>query len=83
MNDTAPEMAKLQHDLLMQRSGSERLRMASSMFATAKAMALASFGNIGEQEKRVRLFLRFYGNDFDAETKARLVARIREDTPGK
>lgn len=78
MNDTAPEMAKMQHDLIMQRTGTERLRMASSMFATAKAMALASFGDISEQEKRVRLFLRFYGNDFDAETKARIVAAIRK-----
>ncbi len=77
MNDTTPEMAKLQHDLLMQCSGAERLRMASSMFATAKALALASFGDIPEPEKRVRLFLRFYGDDFDAPARARILKELR------
>ena len=78
MNDTTPRMAKLHHDLLMRRTGEERLRMASSMFATARAMALASFGDISETEKRMRLFLRFYGNDFDAVAKERIVTAIRQ-----
>ena len=51
--------------------------MASSVFATAHAMALASFGNISETEKRVRLFFRFYGNDFDEVTKGRIVTARR------
>jgi len=77
VNDTTPEMMRLHRELLMQQTGEERLRMASSMFATCKTMALASFGNVSEKEKRVRLFLRFYGSDFDPQTRARIVAAIR------
>jgi len=76
MNDTTPEMEKLHRELLMQRSGEERVRMACSMFETAKAIALASFRNVSESEKRVRLFLRFYGNDVDEKMKARIVAEL-------
>jgi hypothetical protein len=78
MNDTTPEMEKLHRELLMQRSGQERMRMASSMFDTARALALASFGNISEEEKRVQLFLRFYGDDVDPKMKARIVAELRK-----
>ncbi len=81
MNDTTAEMSKLHHDLLMRRSGTERVRMASSMFATAKAMALASFGGMDPREKRVQLFLRFYGNDLDAAFKARIVNALRTEGP--
>lgn len=81
MNDTTPEMSALYHALLMGRSGAERVRMASSMFATAKALALASFGEMDPREKRVQLFLRFYGNDLDAAFKARIVNALRAELP--
>lgn len=78
MNDTTPEMAKLQHDLLMSLSGFERMRMGCSMFDTAKALAYASFGAVSEEEKCIRWFLRCYGNDFDDAGKARIIAGIKE-----
>ena len=77
MNDTTPEMEALHRKLLMQRSGEERLRMACSMFETARALALASFGDISESEKRVQLFLRFYGDDVDERMKARIISELR------
>ncbi|HEX5604819.1 MAG TPA: hypothetical protein VFX63_19795 [Pyrinomonadaceae bacterium] len=42
MNDTDPQIAELVRQRLMERSGAERVMMASSMFETAKAMVLAS-----------------------------------------
>ena len=42
MNDTTPEIDALFRSMLLQRSGEQRLRMACSMFDTAKALATAS-----------------------------------------
>jgi len=43
MSDTSPEMQKLYHDLLMQKTGEERFLMGMSMCDTAKRMVLSSF----------------------------------------
>jgi len=42
MNDTSPEIASLMREMLMARSGAERVRMCCEMFDTARALALAS-----------------------------------------
>jgi hypothetical protein len=73
-------MERRYRDMLMQRSGAERLKMASSMFATARRLIVAS---VLENDPlaspatiRRALFLRFYGADFDAETREKILARI-------
>lgn len=81
MNDTSPEMEKLHRELMMSRTSDERLEMASSMFETAREIAMESFGDIDMREKRVRLFLRFYGNDVDEKLKAMVIAGIRSEKP--
>jgi hypothetical protein len=43
MNDTGPHVAALVRQKLLERSGAERMLMASGMFEAAKAMVLASF----------------------------------------
>jgi len=78
VKDTSPEMRELQHRLLMERSGEERLRMAVSMCQTARALVLSSLpDHITRAERRVQLFLRMYGNDFAPLERARIVERIR------
>ena len=87
MNDTAPAVADRYRELLMTRSGSERLRMACEMFDSARRMVVAGLPGdpANAAERRVALFLRLYGTDFDAAARERVVARIRErsaaDTP--
>ena len=87
MNDTAPAVADRYRELLMARSGSERLRMACDMFDSARRMVVAGLPGdpTNMAERRVALFLRLYGTDFDASARERIVARIREhaaaDTP--
>lgn len=78
MNDTSPEMERKYREMLLQRSGAERLKMGCSMFATARTLVVAS---VLEKEPsaspatvRERLFLRFYGADFDADARARILA---------
>jgi hypothetical protein len=83
MNDTSPEMAETYRQRLLERPGVERLKMGCSMFATARALVLAS---ILEREPsaspaRVRraLFLRFYAPDFRAAARARIAAWLARD----
>ena len=80
MSDTSPEIDRRYRAMLLARSGEERLRMAASMHATARALVLSS---VRETEPyatparlRQALFLRFYGHEFDEEARARILARL-------
>ncbi len=65
MKDTSPEMQKLYHDLLMQKTGEERFLMGMSMCNAAKRMVLSSFPeDISDSEKKIRLLFRYYSHDF-------------------
>ena len=78
MRDTAPKIEKLYHEMLMQRSGSDRMQMGAQMFETARQMALASMPpDLSEKEKRIRLFLRFYESDFGTERRDDIVRHLR------
>jgi hypothetical protein len=63
-------------------SGTERLRMVSDMFETARALASANIRanepDISPAELRVRLFNRFYGTDFDEPMRAAILADLAE-----
>ena len=62
MNDTSPEIARLIRERLMQLSGEERLRMAASMFESARHLVLASLpASLTESERRRELCRRLYG----------------------
>jgi hypothetical protein len=78
MTDTPPEIEKLYHEMLMQKSNEERFIMGARMFDFAKTMAVASFPEgLSEEEFRVQLFLRFYGNDFSKEEKDKIIDHIK------
>lgn len=67
MNDTDPQIAELVRERLMERSGYERVMMASSMFETAKAMVLASLpSGLSEIEIKGLLVERIYGDEVDS-----------------
>lgn len=62
MTDTPPEIAELVRQMLMARSGSERVVMASRSFDAARAMVLASLpAGLPPEELKRRLFERIYG----------------------
>lgn len=81
MTDTPPHVEKLYREMLMRRSGAERLRMAAAMFQAAKRVVRASLGDPHERDDsadmRVKLFLRIYGPDFDAASRKRIVGRLQ------
>ena len=84
MNDTPPGMERRYRELLLQRSGAERLKMGCSMFATARALIVASVlekePSASPARLRERLFLRLYGADFRADERERIAACWRGKT---
>ena len=81
MNDTPPDVERLYRELLLRKSGEERMLMGFRMFDMARAFVKAGLGDLhgpGEAaELRVALFLRTYGQDFSAADRARIVAELR------
>jgi hypothetical protein len=84
MKDTPPEMDARYRAMLMQRSGEERLKMGCAMRDTARALVEASIREQDSQATpetvRKSLFLRFYGHEFDAEARAKILAAIESAT---
>ena len=87
MNDTAPEIEQRFLAMLLQRSGEERLKMGCSMHATAQALVKASVLQKDPQASpatlRRALFLRFYGHEFAAGTREKILLAVeRADLKG-
>jgi hypothetical protein len=83
MNDTRADAERRLRELFMARSGSDRVLMAFEMFDFARALVIADIKAvdpaISDAELRVRIFERFYGDDFDADSRARIAAAIRSN----
>jgi len=67
MNDTPPEIEQKVREMMMARSGAERLIMGASMFDTARRIILASLPkDLPEEELKRRLFERIYGQSLES-----------------
>ena len=80
MKDTSPAIERKFRQMLMKRSGEDRLKMGCSMHATAQALAKASIsqqhpGAHPAELKRL-LFLHFYSPDFEPEQRKRIAAAL-------
>lgn len=81
MNDTDPQIAELVRQRLLQRSGAERVMMASGMFEAAKAMVLASLPTgLTEIEIKRLLVERLYGDEVDVRGFIEHLARHENST---
>lgn len=82
MNDTPPEMDERYRAMLLNLTGEERLIMGCAMRDTARAMVEASLRehdpNATVETIRKGVFLRFYGHEFDAGTRAKILAAIAQ-----
>ncbi len=85
MTDTRPEAARKYREMLLGRSREERLKMGSSMHATARALVRASVlaqdPAASPAALRRALFLRFYGHEFDAQERERIAVWLGRDEP--
>ena len=82
MNDTSEDVALIIRERYRAMTPTERIRMASGMFETARALATAGIQaqhpDLDAVELRVALFDRLYGRDYSAADREEIVARIRE-----
>jgi hypothetical protein len=80
MKDTSEAMERKYRDMLLKRSGEERLKMGCSMHAMAQALVRASALKANPLASpatlRKILFLRFYGQDFDSATRKRILRAL-------
>jgi len=66
MTDTRPEIDRIMHDKIMERSGEERFIMGAQMFDAACEMVKASLPpGLSEAEQRRQLFKRLYGKEIE------------------
>lgn len=76
MLDTHPEIAVRYRNMMMRKSGEQRLRMGSSMFDAAKRIVcesiLAKYPDITDAEMKREIFLRFYGHEFSPTDREKL-----------
>lgn len=62
MNDTTPEIEKIQFELMMKMSPNQRIAMACEMFMAARESFLRSLPkDLPEKEVKKQLYYRFYG----------------------
>ena len=80
MKDTSDAMEQKYRDMLLKRSGEERLKMGCSMHAMARALVRASVlqadPSASPATLRKILFLRFYGRDFDSARRKRILRAL-------
>jgi len=80
MNDTHPEMEVRFRNLMMSKTGQQRLLMGCSMYDTAKEIVRSSIYNdhpgITEADMRREIFLRFYRQDFSKTEREKLISAL-------
>lgn len=74
MTDTTPKIYNKLIMLVRQKTPLERLKMCADMFDMARSLILASLGDGANQRRE--LFLRFYGQDFNAAKKEKILAKL-------
>lgn len=62
MNDTTPEIEKMQFELMMKMTPNERIAMACEMCMPSRELFLASLPkDLSDEEIKKRLYFRTYG----------------------
>ncbi len=78
MNDTSPVIEKMLRVKYMSLSGFERVQIGSSMFESAKKIVESSLPKeLAPVEKKIQMFLRFYGHEFSEVEKNKIINRLR------
>ena len=76
MNDTHPDVAVRFRNLMMLKSGEQRLFMACSMYDTAKQIVRSAIYNshpeIIDSEMKKEIFIRFYGQEFSRAEREKI-----------
>ena len=80
MDDTQATIEQHYKEMLLSRSPSERLKMASRMFDSGRKLVISGIlkgrQHLDTSRLRAQLFLRMYGNDFTAADRERIIRKI-------
>lgn len=83
MNDTHPDIAIRFRELMMRKSGEQRLLMGCSMYDTAKqtvrSAIYSSRPGITEVEMKKEIFLIFYGQEFNQAERDKFFSAMASD----
>jgi len=84
MFDTHPDVAIRFRELMMSKTGQERLLMGCSMYDTAKEIVRSAIYNnrprITDAELKREIFLRFYGQEFSEADREKLLSALVADS---
>jgi hypothetical protein len=62
LNDTSPEIEKIQFEMMLKMSANQRIKLACEMFMSARKMFLNSLSkDLTEREVKKQLYFRTYG----------------------
>ena len=83
MNDTHPDVAIRFRDLMMSKTGQQRLLMGCSMYDTAKKIVRSAINNnrpeITDEEMKKEIFLRFYGKEFSRADREKFLSALMSE----
>ena len=83
MFDTHPDITIRFRDLMMSKSGQERLLMGCSMYDTAKQIVRDAIYNnrpdIAEKDLKKEIFLRFYGHEFSPSDREKFLTVLTSE----
>ncbi len=83
MNDTHPDVAIRFRELMMRKSGEQRLLMGCSMYDTAKQIVRSAIYNnrpdITDTEMKKEIFLIFYGQEFSRAERDKFFSALASD----
>ena len=81
MNDTHPSIEKRFKEMMASKTGEERLMMGFSMFEFSRTLVIASIheqlGDLSPADLKREIFLRFYANDYDTETRQKIISHLK------
>lgn len=78
MKDTSDAIEEKFRDMMMKRTGEERLKMGCSMHATARALVKASISEKDPIALKQALFLHFYGDEFEPKERKKILRALRK-----
>ncbi|HBD94277.1 MAG: hypothetical protein A2015_05220 [Spirochaetes bacterium GWF1_31_7] len=73
--DTNKIMEELYDQKIMAKTPEERVKDTFAMISMAKKMVIASIDH--DENTRQELFLRFYEDDFDGQTKRKILEKLK------
>ena len=80
MNDTDPEITRKMCKMIQLKSPEERLKMGCSMNETSRYLVtqaiLKKEPDLSTTRLRQEIFLRYYGNDFNLESREKILRQL-------